>query len=59
QPPSPEWGAMLAGSKNYFQRAPSLLLIPGLSIMGVVLIFNLIGDQLRQALDVAKPMGKS
>lgn len=59
QPPSPEWGAMLAGSKNYFQRAPSLLLIPGLSIMGVVLIFNLIGDQLRQALDVARPEGKS
>lgn len=51
QPPSPEWGAMLAASKNYFQRAPSLLLIPGLSIMFIVLIFNLLGDQLRKLLD--------
>ena len=51
QPPSPEWGAMLAASKNYFQRAPSLLFIPGLSIMTIVLIFNLLGDQLRQMLD--------
>ncbi|MFT6905545.1 MAG: peptide/nickel transport system permease protein [Oleiphilaceae bacterium] len=51
QPPSPEWGAMLAASKNYFQRAPSLLFIPGLSIMAIVLVFNLLGDQLRQMLD--------
>ena len=51
QPPSPEWGAMLAASKNYFQRAPSLLLIPGFSIMFIVLIFNLLGDQLRKLLD--------
>jgi peptide/nickel transport system permease protein len=42
---------MLAASKNYFQRAPSLLFIPGLSIMTIVLIFNLLGDQLRQMLD--------
>ena len=53
QPPSPEWGAMLAGSKNYFQRAPALLLIPGFAIISMVLIFNLIGDRLRQALDVS------
>lgn len=51
QPPSPEWGAMLAASKNYFQRAPTLLLIPGFSIMFIVLIFNLLGDQLRKLLD--------
>ncbi len=51
QPPSPEWGAMLAASKNYFQRAPTLLLIPGFSIMFIVLVFNLLGDQLRKLLD--------
>lgn len=55
QPPSPEWGAMLAASKNYFQRAPSLLLIPGFSIMFIVLVFNLLGDQLRKLLDKQGP----
>ena len=54
QPPSPEWGAMLAASKNYFQRAPWLLMIPGLSIMAVVLMFNLLGDQLRSHLDPSR-----
>lgn len=54
QPPSPEWGAMLAASKNYFHRAPWLLMIPGLSIMAVVLMFNLLGDQLRTLLDPSR-----
>lgn len=51
QPPSPEWGKMLADSRDYIQLAPWTLIAPGVSIMLVVLGFNLIGDGLRDALD--------
>ncbi|WP_163971878.1 ABC transporter permease [Oceanobacillus halotolerans] len=51
QPPTPEWGAMLAGSRDFIQLAPWTLIVPGISIMLVVLGFNLIGDGLRDALD--------
>ncbi len=51
QPPTPEWGQMLADSREFIQLAPWTLLAPGLSIMLVVLGFNLIGDGLRDALD--------
>ncbi|WP_077302909.1 nickel transporter permease [Virgibacillus pantothenticus] len=51
QPPTPEWGAMLAGSRDFIQLAPWTLIFPGISIMLVVLGFNLIGDGLRDALD--------
>lgn len=51
QPPSPEWGAMLSASRDYFSLAPWLMLFPGLSIMVSVLAFNLLGDGIREALD--------
>jgi len=51
QPPEPEWGKMLADSRQYIQKAPWNLIFPGLSIMLTVLGFNLIGDGLRDALD--------
>jgi|SRR5690625_1025669 len=51
QPPSPEWGKMLADSREFIQIAPWTLIIPGLAIMLVVLGFNLIGDGLRDVLD--------
>lgn len=51
QPPLPEWGTMLADSKDYIQLAPWTVIFPGLSIMLVVLGFNLFGDGLRDALD--------
>lgn len=51
QPPSPEWGKMLADSRDFIQLAPWTLIAPGVSIMLVVLGFNLIGDGLRDALD--------
>lgn len=51
QPPTPEWGTMLADSKDYIQLAPWTVIFPGLSIMLVVLGFNLFGDGLRDALD--------
>lgn len=51
QPPDPEWGRMLADSKNHIQDAPWTVIFPGLCIMLTVLGFNLMGDGLRDALD--------
>ncbi|USK52493.1 ABC transporter permease subunit [Bacillus sp. CMF12] len=57
QPPTPEWGAMLNEAKAFFYNAPQLMLIPGLSIMLIVLIFNLAGDYLRDHYDVKNQNG--
>lgn len=51
QAPMPEWGKMLADSKNYLQSAPWTMIFPGLAIMLTVLGFNLMGDGLRDAMD--------
>jgi peptide/nickel transport system permease protein len=52
QPPTPEWGAMLADSYKYFTSgAWWVFLFPGAAIMLAVLGFNLLGDGLRDALD--------
>lgn len=51
QPPLPEWGKMLADSRDFIQLAPWTMIVPGVSIMLVVLGFNLIGDGLRDVLD--------
>jgi len=51
QPPSPEWGAILAAGRDYFRRAPWVTTFPGLAIAITVLGFNLLGDGLREALD--------
>lgn len=51
QPPEPEWGKMLADSRQFIQIAPWTLGFPGVSIMLTVLGFNLIGDGLRDVLD--------
>ena len=51
QPPTPEWGAMLAQERNQVFSAPHLVFFPGLAIMLTVLAFNLLGDGLRDALD--------
>ncbi len=51
QPPTPEWGQMLADSRDFIQLAPWTVIVPGVAIMLVVLGFNLIGDGLRDALD--------
>lgn len=47
QPPQPEWGALLASGKDYFQQAWWLGLFPALAITLTVLGFNLLGDGLR------------
>jgi peptide/nickel transport system permease protein/dipeptide transport system permease protein len=51
QPPSPEWGAMIAQSRSLILRAPWVMTLPGLAILFAVLGFNLFGDGLRDALD--------
>lgn len=51
QPPTPEWGYMLSEGRQYFQSCPWLLWFPGLAIFVVVVIFNLMGDSLRDVLD--------
>jgi ABC-type dipeptide/oligopeptide/nickel transport system permease subunit len=51
QPPTPEWGIMLAEERNNIFNTPHLLFIPGIAITMTVLGFNLLGDGLRDALD--------
>ncbi len=51
QPPTPEWGSMLAGGRAYIRDNMYLVLFPGLAIVLSVLSLNLIGDGLRDALD--------
>jgi dipeptide transport system permease protein len=51
QPPSPEWGTMLADAREFVLRAWWVVTFPGLLILVAVLAFNLMGDGLRDALD--------
>ncbi len=51
QPPTPEWGSMLAEARSYMREAWWLPTFPGLAIMLVVLAFNLTGDAVRDLLD--------
>jgi peptide/nickel transport system permease protein len=51
QPPTSDWGSMLAASRQYINVAPHVAAFPGLAIFLTVLGFNLLGDGLRDALD--------
>ncbi len=51
QPPTPEWGTMLAESREFILRAWWVVTWPGLAILITVLSINLMGDGLRDALD--------
>jgi peptide/nickel transport system permease protein len=51
KPPTPEWGLMLAESRDQFRRAWWLATFPGLAIMLTVISINLLGDGLRDAFD--------
>ena len=51
QPPSPEWGTMLADAREFVLRAWWVVTFPGLMILITVLAFNLLGDGLRDAFD--------
>jgi peptide/nickel transport system permease protein len=58
QPPTPEWGAMLNDSRPYFESKPELMIYPGLAIVVVVLLTNMLGDYLRDHFDVKKEIRK-
>ncbi|MEO6014449.1 MAG: ABC transporter permease subunit [Devosia sp.] len=51
QPPTPEWGTMLATAREFIIKAPWVVTFPGICILVTVLAVNLIGDGLRDALD--------
>ena len=51
QPPTPEWGSMIAGGRNLIRACPWMVTFPGIFIMLTVLALNLFGDGLRDALD--------
>ncbi|MDF0606973.1 ABC transporter permease subunit [Neisseriaceae bacterium TC5R-5] len=51
QPPTPEWGTMLASARDYIESAWWVVTLPGLAILFSVLAINLMGDGLRDALD--------
>jgi len=51
QPPTPEWGTMLASAREFISSAPWIVTFPGLAILITVLAINLVGDGLRDALD--------
>ncbi|MEJ5999873.1 ABC transporter permease subunit [Paucibacter soli] len=51
QAPTPEWGSMLSAARDYIERAPWVVTLPGLTILISVLSINLMGDGLRDALD--------
>jgi peptide/nickel transport system permease protein len=52
QPPTPSWGSMIRDSSRYMLVAPYMVLVPGIALMLVVLAVNLLGDHLRDRLDV-------
>ena len=52
QPPSASWGSMIRDGTRYMLVAPHMVIIPGVTLMLVVLSINLFGDWLRDWLDV-------
>lgn len=51
KPPAPEWGYMLNEGRACMQSAPWMMLYPGLAIFFVVVVFNMLGDSIRDILD--------
>ena len=50
-PPTPEWGSMMSEGRSMLQTSPWIVLAPGLAIFITVIIFNLLGDTVRDILD--------
>lgn len=49
--PVPEWGLMLNEGRTYMAKAPWLMIYPGIAIVIVVIVFNMLGDSIRDVLD--------
>jgi peptide/nickel transport system permease protein len=54
QPPAPSWGSMLNAAQRHMVAAPWMAIAPGLVIFTLVIALNLLGDGLRDALDVKR-----
>ena len=52
QPPAPEWGIMVSDGRSWLRAAPYIATFPGIAILIVVMAFNLVGDGLRDSLDI-------
>ncbi len=57
QPPHAEWGAMVSEARGRFDTYPWLMVVPGLAIGVTVVIANLLGDAIRDAVDPRGPLG--
>lgn len=51
QPPTPEWGNMVAAGQSFIRTYPHIIIFPGLAVAFTMLAFNLLGDGLRDAMD--------
>lgn len=51
QPPDPSWGSMLSESRAFMEQAPWMAVFPALFIIVTILLFNILGDSLRDVLD--------
>lgn len=51
QPPAAEWGSMMSDNRNLLQTSPWTVIVPGIAIFITVMIFNLLGDTLRDWMD--------
>lgn len=51
QPPTPTWGAMISLNRSYLPTAPWMVMFPGLAIAITVILFNVLGDAIRDAVD--------
>lgn len=50
QPPTPDWGLMIAQSQNFYQQDPALIIYPGLAIILTVVAFNFVGQGIQKSL---------
>lgn len=51
RPPTPEWGSMLAAGRTYMRDFWPMVTFPGIAIVATLILFNLVGDGLRDAMD--------
>lgn len=54
QPPTPDWGVMINDARMYFRTNPIMAIAPGICIMAISLSVNVLGDLLREKLDIRK-----
>ena len=50
-PPAAEWGSMMSSGRSMLQTSPWVILAPGCAIFLTVIVFNLLGDTVRDLLD--------